>query len=267
MNKKRTELLEYVRIIHERLDSRSSKAGMTNWAIIAGLIYVSWHLLNSLPSIPITDKNTLNLFMVFSNMHLALLALSYLVSSSGFERQKKELDYRFLSNQSAPVSSLIFLTLLLLLPFYCLHEIRQNNQESIFIQTQFFINYWALAFALLMILINLLYFRVSIAKNKLPHVAHIVPKDSTLSKVLHIVSLVLIIEILIGNTYLIVADLNADVGLSSAYITALDISLILFGLLILTTKGRSDQLAPDRSFSFGHHFSEVNAINFVHECH
>lgn len=89
MEDKRAELLDYIRVLYERQNDKASKAGMTYWAILAGMIYVLWHMFEAISQFPDPTNTRGYFYYVFSQIHIALIAVALLISRGGITSSKE----------------------------------------------------------------------------------------------------------------------------------------------------------------------------------
>ncbi|MBD9361445.1 hypothetical protein [Methylomonas fluvii] len=88
MNNKRTELIEYIRILYARQSDRDTKAGITYWAVMAGIIYLVFQLIGIISQISDTEQMKLNFYYAFSQIHLLILS-GFIVLSSDVKKHRK----------------------------------------------------------------------------------------------------------------------------------------------------------------------------------
>ncbi|MGQ3685800.1 MAG: hypothetical protein ACUBOA_12475 [Candidatus Loosdrechtia sp.] len=123
--------LEYVRTLHNRVSNRNKNDGFTVWALIVGIIYLTW---NSIPLLNIikNDSNSLNAFFIcYSHIHILIL-FSILIFTYSSSSPITAFDYRIHKNSftldfKGLIDILITLFLILLLPIYTIHFISYPN--------------------------------------------------------------------------------------------------------------------------------------------
>lgn len=233
MNNKNTVLLEYIKTLYDRKNSKASKDGMTYWAILAGLIYVTWHLLKTVSELPSDTTSYLDFYHAFSQTHLALLSLSYFISVSSSTNKKNDLDHRILRSDVGTAEIVVVLLIILGPPLYCIHEIIESNAHIPYFYYQTSINFWALSAFLTLYFIFVPYHYLKFSKNDLPPAAELCSRNSKSFEIFSIMMRVLVFEILTGNILNIVIDIYGSKITPVVYDVAFNTSLIIFGLLFL----------------------------------
>jgi len=141
MEEKKADLLNYTRTLYDRQNSKASKAGMTYWAILAGVIYVIWHLLETVADIPNSPAGHTDFYLAFSQIHLSILSAFLLIGNNGLSRDKKKLDYRILRDDGGALEVFVFSLAFFLPTAYAIIKVLGESVERLPFTMQIYINF------------------------------------------------------------------------------------------------------------------------------
>ncbi|SFU01772.1 hypothetical protein SAMN04487956_1572 [Halomonas saccharevitans] len=214
---------------------------MTYWAILAGLIYVAWHLLETFSELSFGVSSRLGFYLSFSQMYLILLSISLLVASGGTSKGKSKLDYRVFRKGGGDLPAIFFLLFFLGLPLYSVYQVNSASAHNLLFGIQSSINFWSVAiFFFVFLLYGFIEGGVN-RKSKFPPASEILPATSRINKITHFLMSAVFIELLLGNSVNVVAGLHSSSVSSSVLIAAFDFSLIMFGVFLLFRRGKDDE--------------------------
>jgi hypothetical protein len=233
MYNKKAELLDYIRVLHDRQASKASKAGMTSWAVLAGVIYAIWHLLDYVSEMPIKDSSGIEILYAFSQIYMAIISLNFLVSQSHSGRNKKNLDYRIFQGDDGVVQVLVVSLFILGLPLSAILATSIIDMEGLPFPYQADVNFWVIVILSVLIGIYSISRIRAHMNNKLPHIAGIFGGESLLHRISSFFLYILFLEMLIGNVANIAYSIFSHMNYVYVYVVAFDIALIVFGLIVL----------------------------------
>lgn len=230
MDSKEKELLDYVRTLYERQSSKASKAGMTYWAIVAGVVYVVWHLLESLSNLGSGHFNDAIYFSAFSQVHILLVSLCVLVKRDIHLAENNELDYRIIKTQKINVDALA-IVLIFFIPILYTNYISLNSElvENIG-AFQAYINLAVTLIILVITFAAVIYSNIKSKDEAYPLVHQLSSRKSKFNKWSSIIVSLIFLELFVANLYSLLMTWNISTEASEMQVLAFDSSLILFGL-------------------------------------
>jgi hypothetical protein len=126
MDDKRTEYLNYVRLLYEREASKGKQSGLTRWGVVIAIVYIAWNLIGAYPKIIDDQLLIQTTILLYGFMLLSIDFLKDLISiSSGINTSSK---YSSRITGTGFINSFSFLpTIFLLGVFPFLSQMRIGN--------------------------------------------------------------------------------------------------------------------------------------------
>jgi len=239
MNNKRAELIEYIRVLYARQSDRDTKAGITYWAVMAGIIYLVFQLIGIISQVSATEQIKVNFYYAFSQIHLLILSGFIALSSDVKKHRKGIFDYRVERGESVSIQLIIIVFANIGLPLYCAN-ISQNidiNDSLGEIHRQ--INYWTLLVLLILILLGSAINSIKQKELNMSPPATVVSFNSAWFKVFILFANIFFCGVFFVNIYYAIRDIYGNNLNGKIYSAALDASLILLGITILAIKSHS----------------------------
>lgn len=232
MQDKRAELLSYVRTLYERESSRASKNGMTFWAILVGIIYLVWPTVELLSQIQDISAIKLNFYLSFSQVHLALLAASAIVSTSGQFQHRRAYDYRIKPIKPSSVNLLLSIILFIIAPLWFIFKSQNMLPPNSWVWTQQKINFWCLIIFITLLLLGA-FLETKRSRKNVPSIVGIFAMNKKYNSFFSIVLTLLFIEILGGNLVGICLSISEYLYTINLFHLAFNLSLISIGICML----------------------------------
>lgn len=239
----RQDVLDYIRLLYERQASASAKAGMTLWAVLAGLVYLFWNTFDILLVIQDLGVFKESFYYYFGNVYVFVLSVSMLVSYSGVLRDKRDYDYRIYKKDPSGLGFLIVIFAFLFVWFYFSDQasVLENNRLYAF---QREVNYYfsCVAIALLSISFVVNFFKKS--KRDMPPPSSFSFLESTKFQIIYYgFVLLIILELLFGNLSVIAVGFYSASYDPVAIIVSFNISLVFLAVIfVLRIKSEKDRL-------------------------
>ena len=241
MDNKRAELLEYIRLLYNRQNDEASKAGVTFWAVLVGIVYVSWEVLDLISKLSNFQEIGIYIYYAFGLVHLVLLTICIFISSKSPDFRRKSFDYRVTNNRNMSLKTAILLLLTLGLPLFCVYQSFQLGNLTAFQLLQLEINYWTLLIFLSLFLFAMFFEFFMRLKTKFPLVSDLeLSRNSLIFRGLVFLFSLLVFEIFVGNFYIVVTELSNPEN-AIKYKLVLNVSLISYGLYFLLKKSEKDE--------------------------
>lgn len=241
MNEKRAELIEYIRVLYARQSDMDSKAGITSWAVLAGITYLIFQLTGIVSQSSILEQSKVYFYYAFSQIHLSILA-SYFILNSNRKAYKKEIfDYRIVKNEQPSIKFAIIIILNIALPLYCSKVSRNIQVNGLLREIQQQINYWSLLSIIIFIIIIVLQIFLKHKDSNMPPPIGAMQLNNIWFKIFAFLFYTLFFILLTANINYIFSDIYGNNLNGAIYTAALDVSLIFFGLTILIKKSYSTE--------------------------
>ncbi|MGR4069813.1 hypothetical protein [Billgrantia sp. C5P2] len=236
MESKRKELLEYIRLLYERQSSASSKAGVTLWAVLAGLVYLLWNTFDSLLSVQEIKVFKDSFYYYFGNIVVALFALTMLASYRGVLKGKRNYDYRLYKKGAGGIGFLLVVLAFSLIPIYfsfSSEPLEDNNYYAF----QRLLNFWFFVsiFVLFGLSSILSFFKNHI--SEMPSPDNFALEDSWFQIAVYSVLLIVIIELFVGNLVVVAVGFYSSGYDPIAIRVAFNLSLIILAIFFLFSRG------------------------------
>lgn len=241
MDNRTIELLGYIRTLYERQNSKASKAGMTFWAILAGMVYVVWQLLQELSGLEVGQLSIFELYHSFGQIYLAVLSMSILIAFGGRSNSKRDLDYRVFREDGSNITIIILMLIFLGIPLYAVYQSMNSESISTFISWQSTVNFWSLAIILSISTIYFLYEFFAGKDRGFPPVATLISGSSNLTRVPNMLIALLFLEVFVGNVVNIAVDVYGSINVAKMHAAAFDTTLLMFGCFLLFRSGKTDE--------------------------
>ncbi|MBN1005075.1 hypothetical protein [Amphritea pacifica] len=261
---RRLELLDYIRTLYDRQNSRASKAGMTFWTILAGMIYVVWQLLQTLSDLEVKTSSLSDFYRSFSQIHLVIISISFLIVLGRKSNVKRDLDYRVFREEGGVIAVVVLMFIFLGSPLFAINYIIKFEVVASYFSWQVMINYYALVFVVVTLIAGFFYEIFKRKEEQFPPVSTLISDSSALTRAFKTVISLVLIEISIGNSLNTITDVYGSDNIAKTQMAAFDISLLIFGCFFLFRNGKTDERL-DRLASFErdilvHNLSEKEII-------
>ncbi len=241
MDEKKSDLLGYTRTLYDRQSNKASKAGMTYWAILAGVIYTGWHFLKTVAEVPASSYSNTGFYLAFSQTHLAILSISLLIRKGAPSRDKKKLDYRVWRDDEGFLEVSVFSLAFLLPLFFTTMKARSEDSERLLFIGQMDINFWLIVFLLFCVSAFGVSRYIAFSKNRLPPVTDLTTGTSKFNSISYLIINLILLEVFLGNALNVVALVYGSSQSSLVQTAALDLSLIISGLFMLFLQGQGKE--------------------------
>lgn len=238
---KREEYLDYLRLLYERESGKGKQTGITRWALILAIIYVSWNLIDNYSTVRSSPLGIHAIFFLYGLLYLAIVYFKDLVN---FRSEPGGSRYNLRVSVNNPlgdiVSSSIWLGLDLGLPILS----QVSRDESIYnvapyeilrkvVDLQAVANIWVLGAIVAVMILVVPIVSISERSSRIPsYLPFLAAYKSNWAKVMWVA---VFVELAIGNTvaaYVVISALPAG-DLHGILTCSFDLAVIAVALISL----------------------------------